>query len=41
MIGAPLLEVKGLEVAYGHVSAVRGLTLEVHDGEIVALLGSN
>jgi branched-chain amino acid transport system ATP-binding protein len=38
---APLLAVKGLEVAYGHVSAVRGLTLEVHDGEIVALLGSN
>jgi branched-chain amino acid transport system ATP-binding protein len=39
--GAPLLEVKGLEVAYGHVTAVRGLTLQVHDGEIVALLGSN
>ena len=38
---APLLEVRGLEVAYGHVCAVRGLTLEVHEGEIVALLGSN
>ena len=38
---APLLAVHGLEVAYGHVSAVRGLNLEVREGEIVALLGSN
>src|SRR5207302_10656969 len=37
----PLLAVRGLEVSYGHVTAVRGLTLEGHDGEIVALLGSN
>jgi len=40
-VSAPLLSVRGLEVAYGHVSAVRGLNLEVHEGEIIALLGSN
>ena len=30
-----------LEVRYGAVSAVRGLTLEVHEGEIVGLIGPN
>ncbi|MFN2539393.1 MAG: ABC transporter ATP-binding protein [Mycobacteriales bacterium] len=37
----PLLEVRGLEVAYGHVTAVRGVTLHVDRGEIVSLLGAN
>jgi branched-chain amino acid transport system ATP-binding protein len=37
----PLLTVRGLEVAYGPVVAVRGLSLDVHAGEIVALLGAN
>ncbi|HEV7534897.1 MAG TPA: ABC transporter ATP-binding protein [Acidimicrobiia bacterium] len=32
---------RGLEVAYGPVTAVRGLNLEVGPGEIVALLGAN
>lgn len=36
-----LLEVANLSVAYGTVRAVRDLSLEVQDGEIVALLGSN
>jgi branched-chain amino acid transport system ATP-binding protein len=36
-----LLAVRGLEVAYGPVTAVRGLNLEVGPGEIVALLGAN
>lgn len=39
--GAPLLSVHGLEVAYGPVAAVRGINLEVAEGEIVALLGAN
>jgi branched-chain amino acid transport system ATP-binding protein len=36
-----LLAVRGLEVAYGPVTAVRGLNLDVGPGEIVALLGVN
>jgi branched-chain amino acid transport system ATP-binding protein len=36
-----LLAVRGLEVAYGPVTAVRGLNLDVAPGEVVALLGAN
>jgi branched-chain amino acid transport system ATP-binding protein len=36
-----LLTVRGLEVAYGPVVAVRGLSLHVDAGEIIALLGPN
>jgi branched-chain amino acid transport system ATP-binding protein len=39
--GAPLLEVDGLEVAYGHVQAVRGVSLSVRAGSIVTLIGPN
>jgi branched-chain amino acid transport system ATP-binding protein len=35
------LAVRDLEVRYGSVAAVRGLTLEVGKGEIVGLIGSN
>jgi branched-chain amino acid transport system ATP-binding protein len=35
------LVVDGLEVRYGAVRAVRGLSLEVHPGEIVGLIGPN
>ena len=38
---APLLSVRGLEVAYGPVTAVRGVSFTVQPGEIVALLGAN
>ena len=38
---APVLEIEELEVAYGAVAAVRGLSLEVHAGEIVGLIGPN
>jgi len=37
----PLLSVSGLEVRYGTVPAVRGLSLEVGRGEIVGLIGPN
>jgi branched-chain amino acid transport system ATP-binding protein len=37
----PLLQVKGLQVRYGAVSAVRGIDLDVQTGQIVALLGAN
>jgi branched-chain amino acid transport system ATP-binding protein len=35
------LELRGLEVAYGGVPAVRGLSLTVAPGEIVGLIGPN
>ena len=35
------LEVRDLEVAYGGVAAVRGLSLSVSPGEIVGLIGPN
>jgi branched-chain amino acid transport system ATP-binding protein len=37
----PLLELDGLSVSYGAVTAVRGLTLRVGRGEIVGLIGPN
>jgi branched-chain amino acid transport system ATP-binding protein len=36
-----LLEVKGLEVAYGGIQAVKGIDLEVRDRELVTLIGAN
>ncbi len=37
----PMLRIEGLEVAYGGVRAVGGVSLEVGRGEVVALLGAN
>jgi branched-chain amino acid transport system ATP-binding protein len=37
----PLLEIENLHVYYGHIHALRGITLAVAEREIVALLGSN
>src|ERR1700721_249402 len=37
----PLLELHELSAAYGAVDALKGLSLQVGEGEIVALLGSN
>ncbi len=36
-----MLTVRGLEVYYGPIRAVRGIDLDVSAGEIVALIGSN
>jgi branched-chain amino acid transport system ATP-binding protein len=38
---APVLAVDGLVVRYGGVTALRGLDLELHPGEIVGLIGPN
>ncbi len=37
----PLLDIKGLNVAYGDVQVLWDVNLEVQPGEIVALVGSN
>ncbi len=36
-----MLKVEGLKVRYGAIEAVKGIDLEVNDGEIVTLIGSN
>ncbi|MFZ4284763.1 ABC transporter ATP-binding protein [Variovorax sp. HJSM1_2] len=36
-----LLQVKGLQVAYGGIQAVKGVDFEVREGELVSLIGSN
>ena len=37
----PILKVTDLQVAYGMIEAVRGISFEVNEGEIVTLIGSN
>jgi branched-chain amino acid transport system ATP-binding protein len=37
----PLLEVQGLKVAYGGIQAVKGVSFEVREGELVSLIGAN
>jgi branched-chain amino acid transport system ATP-binding protein len=36
-----LLKVTGLKVSYGGIQAVKGVDFEVHEGELVTLIGSN
>ncbi len=36
-----LLKVAGLKVAYGGIKAVKGIDLEVNEGELISLIGSN
>ena len=36
-----LLEVQGLRVAYGGIQAVKGVSFEVREGELVSLIGAN
>ncbi len=36
-----LLEVRDLKVAYGGIQAVKGISFEVHEGELVSLIGAN
>ena len=37
----PLLQVRDVRVAYGGIQAVKGVSFEVHAGELVCLIGSN
>ena len=36
-----MLEVKDLEVAYGKIKAVKGISFDVNEGEVVTLIGTN
>ena len=36
-----LLKISGLKVAYGGIQAVKGVNLQVNEGELVTLIGSN
>ena len=41
MTSKTLLQVTGLQVAYGGIQAVKGVDFEVREGELVTLIGSN
>ena len=36
-----MLEVKDLEVYYGMIQAIKGVSFEVNKGEVIALIGAN
>ena len=36
-----LLKVDGINVYYGNIHAVKDVSFEVHEGEIVTLIGAN
>lgn len=36
-----MLEIKGLEVYYGMIQAIKGISFEVNEGEVIALIGAN
>ena len=36
-----MLEVKDLEVYYGMIQAIKGISFEVNQGEVIALIGAN
>ena len=38
---APLLDLQDVEVYYGSIHALKGVTMQVDDGQIVTLLGAN
>jgi branched-chain amino acid transport system ATP-binding protein len=40
-MSTPLLQVNSLKVAYGHIEAVKGIDLALHEGEITVLVGAN
>ncbi len=39
--GAPVLELEDIHTYYGSIHALKGISLDVHEGEIVTLLGAN
>lgn len=41
MIKEPLLSIRDLHVSYGAIRAIRGIDLDVYEGEIVCVIGAN
>ncbi len=39
--GKPLLQLRGVETFYGKIQALKGIDLDVNEGEIVTLIGAN
>jgi len=39
--GPPLLEMRHINVAFGGVHAVRDATIDLHEGEVMGLVGGN
>jgi branched-chain amino acid transport system ATP-binding protein len=37
----PLLKLDGVQTFYGSIQALKGISIEVHEGEIVTLIGAN
>jgi ABC-type branched-subunit amino acid transport system ATPase component len=37
----PLLSIRDLCVSYGNITAVRGISIDVEEGQIVTLIGAN
>jgi branched-chain amino acid transport system ATP-binding protein len=40
-VSAALLSVRGVKAYYGHIAALKGVDIEVGEGEIVVLIGAN
>lgn len=40
-LGTPMLTVRDLRVAYGAIEAVKGISFDVHQGQVVTLIGGN
>ena len=38
---SPLLQLDGVQIAYGGIQAVKGIDLQLHRGERVSLIGAN
>ena len=36
-----MLEIKDVEVFYGMIQAIKGVSFKVNEGEVVALIGAN
>ncbi len=39
--GGPILELSNVHTFYGTIEALKGISIDVHDGEIVTLIGAN
>ena len=41
MTDMAMLEIKDIEVYYGMIQAIKGISFEVNEGEVIALIGAN